>query len=167
MRQHGGIVPQDEAALRTLPGVGLATAAGIMAFAYDKPSIYVETNVRSAIIHRFFRSKRDIHDRDVRKLVEKTMDTKHPRRWYFALLDYGAALKKTSNPSRQSAHYTRQNAFRGSNRELRGKALRLLTEKPRTKMELERELKDGRLDAVLKALEQEGMIRREGRKYSA
>ncbi len=166
VNRYGGAVPRDEAALRALPGVGPATAAGIMAFAYDKPAVYLETNVRSAVIHYFFGNEKDIHDRDVRKWVEKTLDREHPRAWYYALLDYGAYLKKAGNPSRRSAHYAKQSAFKGSVRELRGKVLHLLTEKPRTKAELKKELKDGRLNPVLEKLEQEGLVRMERKKYA-
>ena len=42
-------------------------------------------------------------------------------------MDLGTALKKTvPNPNRRSRHYTRQSAFEGSDREIRGMVLRLL-----------------------------------------
>ena len=50
-----------------------------------------------------------------------------PRGWYYALLDYGAYLKKTvPNPSRRSAHHARQSRFEGSHRQKRSFILRLL-----------------------------------------
>ncbi|MCA9327351.1 A/G-specific adenine glycosylase, partial [Candidatus Saccharibacteria bacterium] len=42
-----GDFPLDEAGLVTLPGVGKNTAGAIMAYAYNQPAIYVETNVRA------------------------------------------------------------------------------------------------------------------------
>ena len=50
-----------------------------------------------------------------------------PRAWYYALLDYGAYLKKTiPNPSRRSAGYTRQSRFEGSRRQKRAELVRVL-----------------------------------------
>ena len=47
------------------------------------------------------------------------------RAWYYALLDYGAHLKtQVANPSRRSAHYTRQSPFAGSHREKRSFVLK-------------------------------------------
>ncbi len=44
-------------------------------------------------------------------------------------MDYGVALKKTfKNPSRRSAHYTKQSKFEGSERQIRGMILKALTE---------------------------------------
>ena len=46
-----------------------------------------------------------------------------PRTWYYALLDYGAQLKRElPNPSRRSAHHTRQSRFEGSRRQKRALA---------------------------------------------
>ena len=50
-----------------------------------------------------------------------------PRAWYYALLDYGAYLKKTlPNPSRRSSGYTRQSKFEGSRRQKRAHIVRML-----------------------------------------
>ena len=50
-----------------------------------------------------------------------------PRAWYYALLDYGAYLKKTlPNPSRRSAGYSRQSKFEGSRRQKRAHIVRML-----------------------------------------
>ena len=50
-----------------------------------------------------------------------------PRRWYYALLDYGAYLKKTiPNPSRRSKSHVKQSRFEGSHRQKRAELLRVL-----------------------------------------
>ena len=50
-----------------------------------------------------------------------------PRSWYYALLDYGAQLKRTvENPSRRSRGYARQPAFEGSRRQKRAEVVRIL-----------------------------------------
>ncbi len=45
MAEHGGVFPQTEAALRTLPGVGLYTAAAIASIAFDEAATVVDGNV--------------------------------------------------------------------------------------------------------------------------
>lgn len=44
--QHGGEVPDEEAVLRTLPGIGEYTAAAVAAFAFGRRTTVVDTNVR-------------------------------------------------------------------------------------------------------------------------
>lgn len=44
--QHGGVVPEDHAALLALPGVGTYTAAAIASFAFGQRHAVVDTNVR-------------------------------------------------------------------------------------------------------------------------
>jgi len=46
VEQHGGVVPDDHAALLALPGVGTYTAAAIASFAYGQRHAVVDTNVR-------------------------------------------------------------------------------------------------------------------------
>ncbi len=46
---HEGVVPDSEEELRALPGVGEYTAAAVMAFAYGRRSIVLDTNVRRVL----------------------------------------------------------------------------------------------------------------------
>ncbi|KND48302.1 MAG: A/G-specific adenine glycosylase [Parcubacteria bacterium C7867-002] len=133
--EHGtkkGILPSTYEELCKLPGIGPNTAGSILAFAFNIPYPFIETNIRSVFIHFFFGNTTEkIHDRDIRALVEKTLDTHNPREWYYALMDYGVHLKNTQvNPSRKSAHHTRQTPFKGSNRELRSRILKHILKKP-------------------------------------
>lgn len=53
------------------------------------------------------------------------------RVWNYALLDYGAWLKKTMpNPSRRSKHHTKQSTFEGSRRQKRAALLREVLDNP-------------------------------------
>ncbi|MFW5769938.1 MAG: A/G-specific adenine glycosylase [Spirochaetota bacterium] len=130
--QHGGVLPHDEELLLKLPGIGRATAASIRAFAFNLPSIYIETNVRTVFFYFFFMEGVDgaltpVSDEALTPLVEATLDRENPRMWYNALMDYGTMLKKKyGNLSVRSAHYRSQSPFKGSNREVRGKILRVL-----------------------------------------
>ena len=117
-----------------LPGIGPYTAGAILTFAYNIPSVFIETNIRSVFIHFFFSgdsSTKKIHDRDIMPLIEKTLDSTNPREWYFALMDYGTFLKsKNSNPSRRSFHHIKQSPFKGSHRQLRALILKIITNAP-------------------------------------
>lgn len=128
--EHAGKVPRDVHTLETLPGIGKATAGSIAAFAFNRPSVFIETNIRSVFIHCFFPNRRSVSDEELLPVVAKAIDVKNPRKWYNALMDYGVYLKeREGNPSRKSAHYTRQSRFEGSNRQLRGKILKELLKK--------------------------------------
>ena len=131
--EAGGELPHDEDGLRALPGIGPATAAGIRAFAFNLPAVYLETNVRSVFLHELFPEAEDVSDSELVSLVEKTcpQDASNPaddpRTWYYALLDYGAYLKQTlPNPSRRSRSHTRQSRFEGSRRQKRAELVRIL-----------------------------------------
>lgn len=125
--QHDGEVPDLPALLEECPGIGPATARSIIAFSYNKPTVFIETNVRAVFIHHFFRDKEAVHDKELFPLIEAATDQDNPREWYYALMDYGVMLKKQfKNPSRKSVHHTKQSKFQGSDRQLRGKILELL-----------------------------------------
>jgi A/G-specific adenine glycosylase len=47
--RHAGVVPDDEAQLRALPGVGAYTAAAVTAFAFGGRTTVVDTNVRRVL----------------------------------------------------------------------------------------------------------------------
>lgn len=49
VERYDGVVPRTDAELRGLPGVGEYTAAAVLAFAYGKRSVVVDTNVRRVL----------------------------------------------------------------------------------------------------------------------
>ncbi len=128
--------PADEAALRARPGIGPATAAGVLAFAFGQPSVYLETNVRTVFLHELFADRDGVPDSEIVPLVAGSIEEAvrqgvSAREWYYALLDYGAHLKRTlPNPSRRSAHHTRQSRFEGSRRQKRAWLLRAVMAGP-------------------------------------
>ena len=125
--RFGGTVPQDTRDLRALPGVGPATAGAVQAFGFGLPAVFVETNIRRAALHELFPGREGVSDRELLPLLAEALDRADPRRWYRALMDYGAALARSGpNPNRRSAHYTRQSTFAGSNRQQRGRILKVL-----------------------------------------
>lgn len=132
MRNHNGALPRDSETLRAFPGIGAGTVGAISAFAFNKPLPFIETNIRSVFLYFFFSNRTSVPDDAIMPLVERTLDKRNPREWYYALMDYGAMLKTSGeNPSRRSAHHGREKPFTGSNRELRGAIVRLLLRRPR------------------------------------
>lgn len=47
--RHDGVVPSDEVALLALPGVGDYTAAAVVAFAFGRRSVVLDTNIRRVL----------------------------------------------------------------------------------------------------------------------
>jgi A/G-specific adenine glycosylase len=130
MERFSGSLPQSPEVLATLPGIGPATAASIAAFAFNEPTVFIETNIRTVFIHFFFRGADEVHDSQIRPLVARTLDRCDPRTWYYALMDYGTMLKKEGEKGhRRSAGYRTQSRFLGSDRQVRGAILKLLIEK--------------------------------------
>jgi A/G-specific adenine glycosylase len=158
-----GHVPNDPAILVTFPGIGKATAASICAFTFNNPTIFIETNIRAVFIDSFFKNQDAVHDNQLMPLIAATVDQLNPREWYYALMDYGVHLKKhCANPNKKSAHYAVQSKFEGSDRQIRGMILRLLTEKDGVTIDcIVRALsKDaGKIQAVVKTLEKDQFVR--------
>jgi A/G-specific adenine glycosylase len=167
--EHRGRLPSDHEKLLALPGIGKYTAGAVRAFAFNKPVVFMDTNIRRVYIHEFFHDREDIHDDEILPLVEQTVDSANPRKWYNALMDYGAVLKKMhANPNRRSAHYTRQSPFENSNRQLRGTILKILVqESPLTaaRVAIKTGMDPERVKNNLLRLEAEGFIRKKGRSY--
>lgn len=129
VQYFNGVIPNDPAILVTFKHIGPNTAASIVAFAFNKPVIFIETNIRTVYLQTFFKNKENVHDKDLMPLIAQTVDQSNPREWYYALMDYGVYLKKMlPNPNRRSAHYAVQSKFEGSNRQIRGRIIKKLTE---------------------------------------
>jgi A/G-specific adenine glycosylase len=105
-----------------------------------------------------------ISDKELLPLIAEALDRERPREWYYALMDYGAALaKKVSNPNRRSKHYVVQSKFEGSVRQIRGEVLRQLLRGP--KMADDLKIADGRLGGVLEIMVKEGFVAQKSEKY--
>ncbi|HPY52832.1 MAG TPA: A/G-specific adenine glycosylase [Treponemataceae bacterium] len=135
--EKNGIFPHSAAELEKLPGIGPYTARAILCFSKQSPEVFIETNIRSVYIFYFFKEKSLVKDSELFPLIEKTLYKENPKIWYYALMDYGATLKKKiKNPSRKSAHHTKQAPFKGSFREVRGIILKELTQEAAESLDL-------------------------------
>ncbi len=167
VKDFHGKLPREPEALRQLPGIGPNTAGSIAAFAWNAPTVFIETNIRRGFIHHFFPNRRRVPDQILIPLLTRSLVGQEPRTWYSALMDYGAHLGEAlrqvqgrlANPNRRSKRYTKQSRFAGSERELRGNILKLLLKrKVMSARSVSTSLRDTRTARVLRALAKEGMI---------
>lgn len=167
VREYGGKLPTDTQALIKLPGVGKNTAGALLVYAYNKPEVFIETNIRTVYIHHFFNEQQGVSDSHILGYVAKTIDKQNPRGFYWALMDYGSYLKQQMGSNNyQSKHYKKQSTFSGSTRKVRGEVIRLLTNTPMTIEELDNAIDDERISAVVTALVREGMVNKSKDVYS-
>jgi A/G-specific adenine glycosylase len=170
VEEYGGRLPRRAEELEGFPGIGRATASAIVTFAFNKPSVFVETNIRTVFINFFFRRRRVVRDEEILARIEETLDRKRARKWYWALMDYGTMLKKRrGNLSRRSAHYRRQPPFQGSRRQMRGRIIREIVQRPAlSESEVGRMLgvDRGEVREILSALEKDGLVQRRGRRIT-
>ena len=171
--KFGSNIPNDTKTLQTLPGIGTATAASIAAFAFDAPTVFVETNIRVVFIHLFLKNQENISDAQLLSLASQTIDTSSPRIWYYAITDYGAMLKsKGINPINKSKAYNKQSKFQGSDRQIRGAIIRLLVQQ---KKQLEHQIcaslkealhtKYDRTERIIQQLIDEQLVVKQGEYY--
>jgi A/G-specific adenine glycosylase len=165
-RNYNGTLPCKKDILLRFPSIGRATAASIMVFACNTPDVVIETNVRAVFIYTFFRTRERVTDRELEELVQTTMDTEHPRVWYSALMDYGSFLKKQyPQLTGKSAQYKKQSPFRGSDREIRGNVISIITGRGSiTEALLVREtgVEWTRMQKIVQKLIEEGWLIRKG-----
>lgn len=178
IKDFNGILPKTKSELEKLPGVGPYTAGAILAFAYNKPEVFIETNIRRVFIHHFFSDEYDISDKQLFPLIEEVLDIKSPRLWYWSLMDYGSQIPKQEkfNPNKQSKHYTKQSKFSGSVREMRSHITQfVLSEQEKSKSKnlsqstsfsvLEKRFgSDERFEKALAGLVKDGILRSDGKK---
>ncbi len=170
MEDHGGKLPSDPEKLIALPGIGTYTVGAVCTFAFNKPMVFMDTNIRRVYIHEFLCAGKNIHDSELIPIVEQTMDRANPRKWYNALMDYGTMLKqKHINPNRKSVHYIRQSPFENSNRQVRGKILKvLIARSPLTTAQIVKTsgIDPERIHKNLVQLAEEGFIKKSGKAFS-
>ena len=171
VQELGGVFPSTAKELQRLKGVGAYTAGAVAAFAFNRPEVFIETNIRSVYLFLFYPDQEKVSDAQLMPLIQATVYHQDPRRWYYALMDYGAALKKsTANPNRQSRHYSRQSRFEGSLRQARGAIVRQLSLGGNRPQALE-DLAAGagidlyRMQGAAESLVSEGMIMQQGNLY--
>ena len=161
-------MPTGYEVLLGLPGVGPYTASAVCAFAYNVPRPMLETNIRTVFFHHFYADKKQVSDPELLLLADEILDTKNPREWYWALMDYGAFLKESGvRVNSTSKQYTKQSKFKGSDREVRGALLRVLTEGSTTEKNLQKQTTFSleKIQEQLTKLQREGLVQKKRNRW--
>lgn len=156
-----GEFPSTLEGLMELPGVGKNTAGAIVAYSYNQPSVFIETNIRTVYIHHFFNDQFDVGDKEIVQKLTETLDHEHPREFYWALMDYGSWLKANGvRNTSSSKHYRRQAPLQGSVRQVRGDIVRQLADQSDLSISALHKMypDDDRLDIALRGLIKDGLV---------
>jgi len=156
----GGIFPETSEDLVSLPGVGVNTAGALLAYSFNQPVVYIETNVRTVYFHHYFDDDATVTDKQIREIAEQAVDREHPREWYWGIMDYGSYLKKQGvGRNDKSHHYKKQSALKGSIREVRGAILKVLALQDTAEAELRKAtFDDERFEPALAGLISDGLV---------
>jgi A/G-specific adenine glycosylase len=97
--RHGGVFPDTEDGLRTLPGLGPYTAAAVAAIAFDRPANVVDGNVER-VMARLFAVEAPLPDAKPRlkALAADLVGDERPGDWAQALMDLGAVVCRPKSP---------------------------------------------------------------------
>lgn len=102
VESHGGEVPVDEAALLALPGVGRYTAAAVMAFAFGRRSLVLDTNIRRVLARidggREFPSAHETAAERQRAWGYVPDDDSRAALWSAAAMELGATVCTARSP---------------------------------------------------------------------
>lgn len=162
--EFGGVFPTARADLLSLPGVGTGTAGAIAAYAHNEPVVFIETNIRTVYFHHFFADDTAVSDTQLVLLIQMTLDREHPREFYWALMDYGAWLKRNgAGRIQKSKHYKKQSPLKGSIREVRGQIIKTLAAGELSLGSLQKKLMaDERFASALAGLITDGLVKQTG-----
>jgi A/G-specific adenine glycosylase len=98
--EHGGCFPDNEDALRTLPGIGPYTAAAIAAIAFDRPATPVDGNVER-VIARLHAVEETLPA--VKPIIQSLAENLTPERrsgdFAQAMMDLGATICTPKTPA--------------------------------------------------------------------
>lgn len=166
--------PDTPEALEALPGIGPYTARAVCAFAYNQDVVFIETNIRTVILHHFFPRRNPsiyggVSDEEIARVLKDVFPKGRSREWYSALMDYGAHLKRSGVRLHAKAKgYVKQSTFMGSARQARGAILKELAKGNATKRRLLGLFGDDRIDQLtiqLGVLLKEEMVEKKGTRY--
>ena len=153
-----------------LPGVGKYTKNALLSFAYKEKVITQDTNV-TRVFSRFFGLKNP--ENFIQKIEKDILKNIQSRKFNQALMDFGSKICKSKNPLCnvcifnndckkffQEGKYA-QTAFKGSDREIRGKVIKYLVNNENVNISSLNnmlEVEESKLTSILEKLESEGII---------
>jgi A/G-specific adenine glycosylase len=182
-----GLVPSDLAELRSLPGIGDYTAAAVASFAFGRRVAVLDTNVGRVLARAV--ANRRLARTEAQSLAQALLPRAGSATFNQAMLDLGAQFCRAvprcdvcpvvshchwrreggDDPAPKSAAVSRaQSAFAGSNRELRGRVMRVLITAPATRGQLNsvmNEVEADRRGEILAGLLRDGLIAKTQRHF--
>jgi A/G-specific adenine glycosylase len=185
--QHNNQVPETEAELRKLPGVGEYTAAAIMAFAHKERSLVLDVNIR-----RLFARAIDgqelppLYITNTEKQLRTQLIPEEASRWAAATMELGALVCTAAKPLCEKCPIANQCLWRangypksetkkkpiqkwhGTDRQCRGTIIEHLRKSENsTTKKLEIIWQDhSQLEKCLTSLIKDGLIEKKKEKYS-
>jgi A/G-specific adenine glycosylase len=145
--EFGGALPSDYDGLVALPGIGDYTASAILAFAHNKRSVVLDTNIRRVLMRVWNGQERQpqsvsaverllAHELTPRKDIDAAL-------WSAAVMEFGAVICTARNPGcdhcfiasqcqwssagkPKSTLAVRTQKFAGTDRQVRGKLMAVL-----------------------------------------
>src|SRR5439155_3034484 len=148
VRTHGGTVPRDPAALRRVPGVGPNAASAGAAIAFGRALVAMDVNVRRVTSRVVLGDEpEDGHDPQIGAAARLLLDRRDPGAWNQAMMDLGREVCRPTprcevcpfrrwcryrgaGRNRRSTAAQKQQPFEGSNRQVRGRIVAALRERP-------------------------------------
>ena len=101
MELHKGFLPDNEAALKALPGIGDYIASAVSSIAYGKPHAAVDGNVKR-VLARFHRIELPVNDPSSGKVfkaaAEEFLERSNPGGFNQAMMELGALVCTPKNP---------------------------------------------------------------------
>ncbi len=100
IREHGGCLPDDPAALRRLPGFGPYTTAAVLSLAFGRPLPVIDANVRRVLM-RVLKTEgpaSSAMDKGFLAVLEKIIPLSAPGDFNQAMMELGALVCRSANP---------------------------------------------------------------------
>lgn len=95
-----GKIPESQAELRELPGIGEYTAAAITAFAFEKRSLVLDINIRRLFARLFdgVETPKQTATKVEKSRYEELIPKKDPHLWAAATMELGAVICTSQSP---------------------------------------------------------------------
>ena len=192
-REHHGEVPRTVDALRTLPGVGPYTAGAVASIAFGAAVPAPDVNVRRVVARVLHgREPQELAAADLAAAAAAFLDREDPGGWNQALMDVGRELCRPSPrceacPLRRGCRFRaagrpdappthplgapptrRQAPFEGSARQVRGRIVATLRDRPSATLATlvtAADVAEPRVLAAIDGLMRDGIVQRTGRGY--
>ncbi|TBW21616.1 A/G-specific adenine glycosylase [Arcanobacterium bovis] len=190
-RDYDGVLPSTREELLALPGIGAYTADAVLAFAFGKYSVVLDTNIRRVLARWHGAALPPPSQTASERERARTFVPSEPvsaAQWNTAIMEFGALVCTardprcdtcpvqngclwfhTGKPGDAYAHTRSTQKFLGTQREARGKIMAVLRERRHaSKGDLltYSGLSNERFDAALNSLEDDGLVTARDETYS-